>query len=129
MKTLLALVVVFLLAVCFISRPAGAVPGSSTLVFNQTSTALTAAPNVAVCVMTSGMVRDLAVSGVPQQTIVCDSITGYFLGKTLTVNITGANRFAAFNRGAAAINFNHTGFPSNNALTIPAGLSWSEGVR
>lgn len=129
MKSLFALTLAFLLAVCFNSRPAAAIPGSTALVFNQTSSALPATPNVGVCAMTKGMVRDLTTSGVPMQTLVCDSITGYFLGKTLTVNLTSTSYFVAWNMGNGTVMFNHAGFPSNNALPIPALASWSEAVR
>ena len=103
-----------------------AASGSTTLVFQQTSSALTAKPNVKVCVMSKGMVRDLSTSGTAMQTVICDSITGYFLGKKLTVSIAGSNYFYA--QVDQDTLFNHDGH-ATNGLTIYGGTGWGESVR
>jgi hypothetical protein len=109
-------------------------PGATTVVFHQTSSALTSTANVVICQMNQGLPQSTSANvsnpGNGLQAYTCDSITGYFLGKTLTVNLTGASYFVIENLGSGAIQYNHTGgFPTSNALSIPSNGFWSEAIR
>ena len=135
MKKTIGFIGTFLLLCAFWSFcPKGtqATSGATTAVFSQTSTALTASPNVRVCVMsqgqapTSGLVKEKGSTGDKVQGPICDYIYGYYLGKKLTVNITGAMWFYA--EVDQNTKFNHDG-SATNYLIIPSGGSHSEVVR
>ena len=125
-KYLIGLLIFSAAILQYYAPPVGATPGATTLVFQCTSTAVPSTPNVRVCVMNAGMARDFKNSGIPIQTVICDSITGYYLTKSLTVSLTGAQYFY-FQVDQDTL-FNHTGH-ATNALKILDGEAWGESVR
>ena len=103
---------------------ADAAPGPATLVFQQTSSAVTATPNVRVCLMKNGLVT--SIPGGVMQSLVCDSITGYFLTKKTTVTLSSAVYFVI--QVDQSTKYNHDG-SLTNYLLLPSGGSWGEAVR
>jgi hypothetical protein len=101
-------------------------PGATSLVFQQSTSALTATPNVRVCLMNQGMPQDHGTSGGSMQSLVCDSILGYYLGKKLTVPVTASSYFVI--QVDQATKYNHDG-SLTNYLLLPSGGSWGEAVR
>ena len=65
--------------------PVQATSGATSLVFQRATTATSATPNVRICTMTQtkGMVKELGETGDKMQTLICDTILGYYLGKKL----------------------------------------------
>ena len=108
--------------------PVQATSGATSLVFQRATTATSATPNVRICTMTQtkGMVKELGETGDKMQTLICDTILGYYLGKKLTVNITGSSYFH-FEVDQDTL-FNHDGH-ATNALKILSGTAWGEAIR
>jgi hypothetical protein len=113
---------------------AHAVSGATSVVFFRTSSAAPAAgsPNVRVCIMNQGtspdkgLVREAGTTGGQLQTKVCDSWVSVLLGKSATVNITGATWWGA--QVDQDTKFNHDGSAVNFGI-ISSGSFWGEGVR
>jgi len=102
---------------------AEASPAPATLVFQQSTSALTTTPNVRICVMNSGLAQAW---NNYLQALVCDSTSGYYLGKKLTVNLTNAVYYVI--QVDQATKYNHDG-SLTNYLLLPSGGSWGEAVR
>ena len=126
MKSLIILFAIFMLGIGLFNRDSLATPGAVNLVFQQASSAVPATPNVRVCVMKSGMARDFKNGGIPMQSGICDTITGYYLGKKLTVPITGGNWFHL--EVDQDTEYNHDG-SATNWLKILSNGSWEETIR
>ena len=129
MKRLLICLFVLLAAFWVVSSPtpkARATSGAFNAIFAQTTSALTATPNVRICLMTSGAKRDLTAGGGIVQAGICDARGGYYLGKKLTVPITGAfwynicvDQDTQYSKDGSATNY----------TLIKSGTCWSEPVR
>lgn len=122
MKSFLVLFTALMIFIS-LSPPVKASPSPATLVFQQTSSAVTATPNVRVCVMQNGMAQAW---NNYMQSLVCDTIQSYYLTKKTTVPLTSAIYYVI--QVDQATKYNHDG-SLTNYLLLPSGGSWGEAVR